>query len=157
MSSQAQPRQLSSEDQASVIAFPKHPVVAGCAKPLPDLSNQEKTRLYALRDFLAKSRLSGEADLHGAYARIMNSGASTLEHYGALLFHVLTDAAKRRIVFHCRICPKASADEKWMLRLIDAHKANDDDNVRALLSFIIKKEWRTRIAALTYKIAHKMA
>lgn len=78
------------------------------------------------------------------------------ESYGVTLFHALSVASHRQIVFNCRICPRASDDERWMLRLVEAQLHGDGANVRALLGFLIHRAWRRRIDALTAGLAERL-
>lgn len=122
-------------------------------EPLTPILRQ---RVGVLRDLLAKSRLEGDNDLEGAYARLASEPNADGAAFGVTLFHTLAQATDRRLEFFCRICPKASEDELWLLRLIDSLHRCDIANVDALIGFRVRKEWRRRIRFLAAGLAARI-
>lgn len=112
--------------------------------------------MTALRALLAESRLSGDNDVDGAFARLTMAPAPDGAAFGVLLFHSLPLATERRMTFFCRVCPNASADEWWLLRLLEALDGGDAVNTAALLGFRIRKSWRRRIRFLAAGLAARL-
>ncbi|MBX2853597.1 MAG: hypothetical protein KTR21_01330 [Rhodobacteraceae bacterium] len=120
------------------------------------MSTPQAQRLVLLRDLLATSRLRGRQDLEGAFMLLAARADSSAEAFGVTLFHTLGVASARQLTFHCRACPRASVDEWWLLRLLQALERRDILNVEALLGFRIKKAWRRRVRRLAAGLAARL-
>lgn len=136
-----------------VLAFPG---VGRCVdedRKTPSLTALEARRLRRLRELLAKSRLDGDSDVDAAVARLSANAAAEAAVYGVMLFHAFAEACERRLTFFCQVCPVASDDEWWLLRLIDALATGDEAGADALLGFRIRPVWRRRIRFLAAGLA----
>lgn len=150
--------------ESVVLTLPQIGTCADAPTAAPQLSALETRRLAVLRALLAESRLSGDNDVDGALARLTlaatpappSTSSPDLSAFGVLLFHCLPLAAERRMTFFCRVCPNASADEWWLLRLVEALDSGDAANTAALLGFRIRKSWRRRIRFLVAGLAARL-
>lgn len=152
----AQAARSGTHDVENVIALNAMASCQDAPQRVSTLSAIESRRLGLLRDLLAKSRLEGDNDLERAYARLAANGVADATSFGVTLFHTLPYASDRQIEFFCRVCPNASQDEWWLLRLIEAFQNGDVVNTEALLGFRIRRPWRRRIRYLAACLATRI-
>ena len=150
------PQKTPEPSSSTVLLLPREDACGRRPPAALTLNEAQAHRLTVLRELLAASRLQGRQDIERAFMALAVNASAPLEAYGVTLFHTLSAACSRRIAFHCRACPRASEDEWWLLRLLEALERRDILNVEALLGFRIKKAWRRRVRFLAAGMAQRL-
>lgn len=124
-----------------------------------DFSPDEETTqvIRRLRELLLMSLLRPRDDLDHACILIAAEPSVSAERYAAAFFHGLEGFARRQLRFYTGRTKRASDDEMWLARLIEAIQAQDDINTNYLLALRVEPRGRRRLLFLVRGLAEALA
>lgn len=129
------------------------PAFAGGAPDLAALPAAWADRLESLRRMLTRSRLCPHcSDWCALDRRVWGGDRLDAEALGRMFMTLLGRHAARPMAFYRTGTGAVSADEMWLLRLVDSVRAGDEPSLRALIGFRVRPDarWRMRLLATAF-------
>jgi len=131
------------------------PVSSPVAAPTMRLAPAERATLARLRRLAAEARLSRRTEPQGLCAALEADPAEDPDKYGAALLQILPLAAGRSITLHRIGAVSHSFDERWLIGLIRALRAEDWVNVNFALASRISRHFQRRVRYLAENFARR--
>lgn len=118
------------------------------SRPAPGFTAEQRAGLNRLRLLSLRCRAARRIDVFSACALLSRDRSEAAHAYATAFLRALPQALDRTPVFHIPGADEISFDEAWILQLLQAIRAGQNDSIAFLIASRIRACHRRQIAFL---------